>query len=572
MVSSLRLAAAMLALFVWVWAHGGALTVGPDPEAYDFVELEAAVAAARPGDEVVIAPGRYALHRGVYIGASITLRAAGEVVLERSGSGSGDLVHVGEGTAHLVGLTFRGGGVGMSQLAEIHVQECVFEDCAVGVDGGDGVVEVTGSRFTGCRIGVRAGRWARVRDSTFHGCQTGVVAAAATTVTLDTSTFSANGIGVSGEHPCQVTGSGNLFSRNGLDLAGDVEPSLRVPQREGTEAEVTYPGGDHGTLQQAVDALTPGGRLMLGAAVAESATLDKPLTVEPAGPETVRINGARFGEEVLPAFSIVGDGEVELRRLTAGEIVCGPRIRLSLKDVRVDHAPLFLTGQAVVVWDGGAGGLQLDREAGAQVSGVILDRGIRLGDLSHACLTDCEVGLRAEATGVAVRLTGLSRLEADRVSVWGGVSVQERGKLVLRSSHLAGPSADGFRRVLSVDSFADVWLHDVIVEGGRAGIMLSSWGRPHLTLDGVTVRDCEVGLAVDIRCPEFAGIYGLWLPPLTLEVTLGPRGLEFISCGVGLCPLCSDGVWPTTLCQALEMATSDAAFELLGSAGRGEGR
>ncbi|MGC9529264.1 MAG: hypothetical protein ACP5G2_01405 [Candidatus Bipolaricaulaceae bacterium] len=223
-----RLVAALLVTLAgWGWGHGGTLTVGPDREVYDFVDLRAAVAAARQGDEVVIAPGRYVLAGTVSFGTSLTLRGAGEVVLEGAGLGSAGLLRVGGGTVRFIGLTFQ---VGVGICAGCHVEVC---------------------------------------RCTFRGCKTAVAAASAARVTLHGCQFAANGVAVAGDHPCQVTGTGNRFVGNGIDLAGDVYPNLRSHLREAAQVTVTYPGGGYESLQEAVDALVPGGRLLLAAPVAE---------------------------------------------------------------------------------------------------------------------------------------------------------------------------------------------------------------------------------------------------------------------------------------------------------------
>ncbi|MGC9529263.1 MAG: hypothetical protein ACP5G2_01400 [Candidatus Bipolaricaulaceae bacterium] len=279
--------------------------------------------------------------------------------------------------------------------------------------------------------------------------------------------------------------------------------------------------------------------------------MDRSLTVEPASPGRLRISGASFQEQYLPAFSVVGDGEVELRRLAMGGILCGPRGRLSFVDVVIDQFPLVLTGQATVMWQGGAGGLRLVRGAAARVKGVLLEQGVSLDDIAHAGLEECRVHPAADAQGATVRLAGLARLDGQEVIIRGGVSVEDRAELVFRAAHLYGPVADRFPSVLSVGSFANVELHEVIIQGGQTGIMVSPWGRPELPLDDVKICASEVALAADIRCAESSRSYGLWPPPLALGVTLGPGGVELISCRVELCPPCPDAVWPIGLCHIL---------------------
>jgi hypothetical protein len=106
-------------------------------------DLEAAVERARPGDDIVIAPGDYAvnlrLRRSGAPGAPVTLRAGGRVVLAARDPRL-RVIEV-EGARHwrLVGLALRG-----SRHANLRITESsgdiVVRDCEVFDAGKKGII------------------------------------------------------------------------------------------------------------------------------------------------------------------------------------------------------------------------------------------------------------------------------------------------------------------------------------------------------------------------------------------------------------------------------------------------
>jgi len=86
-------------------------------------------------------------------------------------------------------------------------------------------------------------------------------------------------------HRAQLRGTPNEMRANGVDLCGFAPAAVRrplVPETGRTELSVP---GDFPSLQEAVDALAPGGTIHLAAGTYEGATLWKPLTLKGAGPE-----------------------------------------------------------------------------------------------------------------------------------------------------------------------------------------------------------------------------------------------------------------------------------------------
>ena len=519
----------MTALLLGLGAHPATLTVGPGPS-YDFPRLEEAVWAARPGDTILIAPGTYTDIREIIIPFPLILKAAGEASL----SGPEDLSDKHTlfkvqttGPVAFHGLRFRHAGtaVRLVEPAEVSIIGCGFEEC------GRGIVIERGK--------------ASIRDSTFQGCGIAVEVKAGGVAEIEGSDFSGNGIGVVGEHPCRVSGGENTFSENALDLLGDVDPCLRPSLRDASEETVRYPEGGYGSLQEAIDALRPGGMLLLTAPVRESAVAGKDLRIEPAAAGRLSCRG---GELDIPFLAVVGEVEVWLSRLTVYGLACGPQAALRLSDVQILPDKLVLTGRAKVYWERGYGGLKLLRDARAEVEGVQLILGVELHDRAVASLRNCE--LAGLPTGEAIMLDGLAELKGAELAVRGGISVEDWAKLSLSCSQAAGPPARewGPKAVLELGSFVTVDLQEVEVVGGEVGILLPASGKPTVTLNGVEVRDAGLGLAINIRCPELDELYGLWLPPLSLDMEVGPEGISFGGCASAVCPVCSLKLWPPDFC------------------------
>lgn len=164
-------------------------------------------------------------------------------------------------------------------------------------------------------------------DSSIQNCTIGLLAASDAEVKLSGNTWEGcRRFAIWAWPGARVTGADNAFSGNLVDLAGYVDPGLRQPLRQAELTEVRYPSPEFSSLQEAVDAVLPGGAVVLTAPVAEGATLAKNLTLR--GIE---------GLEPCEAFlSLIGGAEVMVEEVSfsgLGEVlvVAG---KLTLKNVR----------------------------------------------------------------------------------------------------------------------------------------------------------------------------------------------------------------------------------------------
>jgi parallel beta-helix repeat protein len=99
------------------------------------------------------------------------------------------------------------------------------------------------------------------------------------------------GIWSSSDKPAQ--GKGNRMRGNGADLCGNAPAGLRIPLvPPTTKTQLSFPG-PYPTLQEAIDALAPGGVITIAAGEhLGGLTIWKPLTLRGAGREEVKFMGA----------------------------------------------------------------------------------------------------------------------------------------------------------------------------------------------------------------------------------------------------------------------------------------
>ncbi len=238
---------------------------------------------------------------------------------------------------------------------------------------------VSKNRWDG--IGIKDSSQVTVADSTVSANGLGIWVGNQADAEIRDCLIHSNSIyGVFAWHESEVRGQGNEFRDNGIDLVGNLSGTLRRPLSERSETVITWPDKRYASLQEAVDALLPGGKLVL----------------EPG----MHMAGLTIGTRVSIE---AGDGEAVLRARSEAFPV------LSL----VDGAELHLQGATL---SGGSDGLLVSAGASAvlvacTVSGNL--QGISLSYESSAQLSNCSIEGNAEggilAAGAAqVTVTGCS--------------------------------------------------------------------------------------------------------------------------------------------------------------------
>ena len=232
------------------------------------------------------------------------------------------------------GCCFLGGktAIDISDEAEVELVDCVISGCE-----GAGIRAWDRSRLQLIRVRVTdSGEYGvlakgtvslHADGSTFSRCGDGLRLLSGAAAALEGCLFSDNRFhGVAALSGSVVTGRGNEFCGNGCDLLGNVAPGVRVPSREGSEVEVLYPSPAFPSLQEAIDALLPGGTLVLsGGLQTAGVVVAKPITVRASSDDGCVLIAPAVE---LPVISVVPGGElyledVELRGGTFGLIAAG---------------------------------------------------------------------------------------------------------------------------------------------------------------------------------------------------------------------------------------------------------
>ena len=464
---------------------------------------------------------------------------------------------------------------------------------AVGVSlgFGDGVAELSRCTVHGFYQGfvVGSGRL-KLADSLIQDCAFGLVAAPGAGTELSGNTWEGcERLAIWAWPGANITGSGNLFHDNRVDLGGYPDPGLRQPLRQAELPEVRYPSLDFSSLQEAVDAVVPGGTVVLAAPVAEGVTLAKDLTIrgveglEPCGAILSLTGGAEVRvEEIL--FS--GQGEI---LVAAGRLIMNG-VRFSgdgggeglmeggidlLAGASADFEDCVFEGYVapIRVWQGaetlelrgcelrqGGTGIWAEGTSEVRITGSTISgfsRGIYLADGTFVAMdtsfseNGTSVFLDAHAGGVcrscsfapsgtAVVLGPETRFEGEGCAFRGGAGPAIRTaalkgfELVLKDSRIADVQGDAL--YLMAAGSAD--LEGCVIQGNAgAGIRLGAGTK--LSLTGCTITGNRWGILIEAKLCELAA----YKRPFT-GVIYGAGNDIFGNLEVDLCPPYPGDPWP----------------------------
>ncbi|TEU10562.1 MAG: hypothetical protein E3J25_08840 [Anaerolineales bacterium] len=228
----------------------------------------------------------------------------------------------------------------------------------------------------------------------------------------------------------EVIGAGNSFLDNGVDLGGDLPGTLRLPLREAVEAAITWPDERYASLQEAVDALLPGGTLLLEPGTHTAGlTIGKKLSIE-AREEGATLTATRHS---LPVLSLVGGAELRL----AGAAISDGSVGIVVSSA----------GRLVLV------GCTISRNA----------QGINLSSSSSAEIADCSIEGN-EMDGVFIGGAAQAAITRCVISDHGeyGIAVADSARVTITDTVVTGSGRDG-------------------------GVVL--WGSPQAILEGNTIVD-----------------------------------------------------------------------------------
>ncbi len=184
----------------------------------------------------------------------------------------------------------QGTGVRCEHTADVALAACLIQQVWDGVEARDScrirVTECTVSAIRWDGIKLLGSTQATIRGSTISdGRGSGISIGGGAQATISHNRIhSWTAQGILALSRLSPEGEGNAMSKNGVDLVGNLSGSVRAPLRTPTLEEVRFPSPGYATLQEAVDSLHPGGRLVLEAGIYPAGiTVGKPMRIEAEG-------------------------------------------------------------------------------------------------------------------------------------------------------------------------------------------------------------------------------------------------------------------------------------------------
>jgi len=264
----------------------------------------------------------------------------------------------------------------------------------------------------------------------------------------------------------EVRGEKNRMEGNGVDLGGNLSGGLRVPLREPSESEITYPDERYASLQEAIDALLPGGRLSFQAGEYEAGiTLAKEVRLGTKGGRVT----LKAKNEKVPVISLVRGAKLEMEglRLSGGSegllIAADAQANLvncaisgNLSGVHVSHSSQVKITDCRISENEQTGIWVGDAAQATIIGSQILEngwQGIGLGGTAQAAVIGCTVSQNRRDGGIVLWDSVQAVLEENEVSAnWGyGIALYHSpcfglfGRFTGRLSGRANISSDNSR-------------------------------------------------------------------------------------------------------------------------------
>lgn len=290
----------------------------------------------------------------------------------------------------------------------------------------------------------------------------------------------------------EVSGAGNRLNDNGADLGGNLPGTLRAPLREAIESEISWPDARYASLQEAVDALIPGGTLLLTPGTYTGGlTIGKQLRLEGHGGQAILVAKS----DALPVLSLVDGAELNLRQATlsggaSGLLVsAGARAVLTECTVSGNTDGINLSYSSSVemadctITDNGRNGVAVGDSAQATITRCMVSRnngyGVALADSAQATITETTITQSRGEGGLVLRGSCQAVLENNTILDNRGFGVT----IVQHPCFLGSPWVFDGRISGHSNAFSGNWQGDVCPpelgflstpEGGELGFALSS--------------------------------------------------------------------------------------------------
>ncbi len=262
---------------------------------------------------------------------------------------------------------------------------------------------VSGGRFDGIRIQHSAE--AMISGSTISANRRGVWVTGQAQATITDCLLEANlGYGVYCRSPGGVVGEGNRFIDNGVDLGGDLFGTIRLPLTDPSENVIVWPDDRFASLQEAVDALLPGGTLVLEPGIHPAGlTIGSELSIEVSGGEAI-LQGKSLA---LPVLSLVGGADLRVAGVAirdgaegvliaadARAVLVGCRISGNVEAINLTYSSSVEVSDSLVVHNEHRG-ITVVGEAQATITGCLVSgnqgAGIAVGDTARVSVADSRI-------------------------------------------------------------------------------------------------------------------------------------------------------------------------------------
>ena len=243
-------------------------------------------------------------------------------------------------------------------------------------------------------------------------------------------------VGVYATDQSQISGTGNSFRGSFVDIGGRTSPGVRKPSTQQTEKTKLSVPGDYATIQEAIDAIAPGGVVTVAPGIyTEGLTIWKSVTIEGAGQAITTLRPPPTGRLVvsilaaakqvrLEGFAIITGADESL--LDFGQV---EMIHVAILDNKNASDDVF----AVNVW--GSGQMTL-RSSSISIPGLI---GLNAHDYARITLQDCVVS-EARWEGVRIEDTAQARVidctisdNGTGIALYNQASAQIEGSRILHN-------------------------------------------------------------------------------------------------------------------------------------------
>jgi len=312
-----------------------------------------------------------------------------------------------------------------------------------------------------------------------------------TSASLKGNLLEGNEIGLANYSSGEIKFQNNTIVDNLIDLIGDLQGDWRQRSAQPAADKIVLPDDDYPDLQSAVDALYPGGLLILKDDLRGGAVIDKKLTIRGEEDEA-RLTLS--GKGPAPVLSLIDGAELDLERVTvagsgAEGIILGGDAELTLKESKVRQNG----GDGIDLWDSGS---LISADSEIRDNG---GSGVRLVESTRSKVKNCEITgnelyglLLAGSSRLSAKNNGIEKNGRDAISIGASARGEIEGNDILRNEGSGLRLYSSAQATVSANRF----------EHNTTGISLGDSSR--VTLRGNRIAANKTGIRV-LQPDEFQG-------------------------------------------------------------------